>query len=152
MPPGVDSMNRGWQELASELEAAHLQFVEVCKQLSPDLRNQAGVCGDWSPRQVVAHIIGWDVEAVHYLGLFASDNGEHYDPMFDVDEFNAQSVSKRENQSWERCMAELAAAHTALQHIITLIDIQRRDPSSGFARGLAGRIADYEFHTEQIEA
>lgn len=150
MTPGVDSGKRSWLELGVELEDAHQRFVRVCEHLSPDLYEKSGACGEWSPRQVVAHIIGWDVEAVHYLARFASDNGESYNPNFDVDEFNARSVGKRVDSSWEACLAELSRAHAAIQQIVRLIDAQGRDPSSGFARGLAGRIADYKLHTDQL--
>ena len=62
----------GWIELADELEVAQQHFMEIAAQLALVVREKRGVCGEWSPKDVMAHLVGWDREAVYFLGLFAN--------------------------------------------------------------------------------
>lgn len=52
-------MNKLIEQLAN-LTRAQSDFVQIANQLDPQKRNQPGVCGEWSPKDVVAHLVGWD--------------------------------------------------------------------------------------------
>jgi hypothetical protein len=141
----------GWLELATELEAAHQNFVHVALQLDIRIHEKGGVCGEWSPKDVVAHLVGWDAEAAYSLGLFANGEGDTYDYTFDVDEFNDRSVNTRKALSWNRLMNDLSLAHHSLQEEIKALHAKKLNSDGGFAQWLVGRKTDYKIHTEQLE-
>jgi hypothetical protein len=68
-------------DLAGELDAAHQNLMGVATRLPPELRDKNGVCGEWSPREVIAHMVGWDKEAMYFLSLFADGRGDTYHGM-----------------------------------------------------------------------
>jgi len=54
-----------------------------------------GTQGEWSVRDVLAHIAAWEEEGVRRLGLIARGRGHRihfYDDMREVDRFNARAV------------------------------------------------------------
>lgn len=140
----------GWIELASDLETAHQHFMQIATQLAPDICSKKGVCGEWSPKDVIAHLVGWDIEAVYFLGLFANGQGDTYDYSFDVDDFNASSVKTRENLSWDEVINDLTHAHAELQQIIKVLHTKNLKSNSGFGQSLTGRKEDYMLHSEQL--
>jgi hypothetical protein len=140
----------GWTELAGELEAAHQYFMEIAAQLAPALREKKGVCGEWSPKEVIAHLVGWDTEAVYFLGLYTNGLGDTYDYTFDIDEFNANSVKTRESLSWDEVIHELAHAHAELQQVIKDLQAKNLESVGGFGKSLTGRKEDYMFHAGQL--
>ena len=141
----------GWAQLSADLSVAHQQFVAVAEQLSSNLRSTYGVCGDWSPKQVIAHLIGWDTEAARGLTLFADGEEEQFIPVTDVNAFNASSVQTREQLSWDTVMSDLAQAHSELQSTIEILQEKNRKSDSGFGRWLIGRKQDYDLHRQQLE-
>ncbi|GMQ78615.1 MAG: hypothetical protein BMS9Abin02_1138 [Anaerolineae bacterium] len=140
----------GWIELANELEAAHQHFMQITTQLTPVIREKKGACGEWSPKDIVAHLVGWDTEAVYFLGLFANGTGDTYDYSFDIDDFNASSVKSREKLSWDEVIHELVHAHAELQQIIKVLNTKDLVSNGGFGESLTGRKEDYLLHAEQI--
>lgn len=143
----------GWVELAHDLHTAHQEFMQVAGQLPSTLREAKGVCGDeWSPKDVVAHLIGWDQAAVCFLGLFSIGLGDTFNPDIDGDTFNANSVNMREGSSWDEVIAELTTTHDDLQHIITVLAAHQLKSDGGYGHSLIGRKDDYLFHTQQLRA
>lgn len=139
-----------WTQLANDLNVSHQNFMQIAVQLPADLRGKRGVCGNWSPKDVIAHLVGWDTEAIYFLGLFANGEGETYDYQFDIDEFNARSVKTRENLSWDEVITSLSIAHTELQQMIMVLNAKDLNSDSGFGKSLMGRREDYIFHTQQL--
>lgn len=141
----------GWIELAHDLNTAHQDFMQVATQLPSTLREEKGVCGDeWSPKDVVAHLIGWDQAAVYFLGLFSIGLGDTFNPAIDGDKFNANSVHMRESLSWDEVIVELSTTYDDLQHIITILATHHLKSDGGYGHALIGRKDDYLFHTQQL--
>ncbi len=144
-------MSASWNQLAQNLQNAHHHFMMVAGQLNESLHDKAGICGTWSPRDVITHLIGWDVKARTGLALFANGEGEQF--IFpDIDEFNAQSINIYQHLSWEEALTMLKQEHIALQTKIQLVEANGLDAESGFGKWLIGRKEDYELHTRQLQA
>lgn len=145
-------MSETWTALAENLLAAHHYFLEVAAKLDDSLRDKSGVCGAWSPREVVAHLVGWDAEAVRGFGLAASGQVETFVSVANdaIHDFNAESVASRRELSWEEVIEALKSAQQDLQGLIKDVDAQGYDAAGGFGMWLVGRRDDYVLHTGQL--
>jgi hypothetical protein len=101
-----------WITAQTNLAQAHATFQHVAATLPPDCRDQAGVCGQWTPKQVAAHLAGWDREAARALQALLA--GAPEDLVSDIDLFNRASVDARTHLSWEGTCWELRTAHETL--------------------------------------
>jgi hypothetical protein len=138
-----------WITAQTKLAHVHTTFQHVAVALPVDRRDQAGVCGQWTPKQVAAHLAGWDREAARALQALLA--GAPEDLVADIDLFNQASVDARMHLSWEGTCWELRAAHDSLQRAIDAI-IQSSAPALGYLPWMNGRILDYETHTAQLHA
>ncbi|MCG8351978.1 MAG: ClbS/DfsB family four-helix bundle protein [Chloroflexales bacterium] len=134
-------------KLEAELSKAYADFIRVTTQLGPGKFYQPGVSGDWSPKDVVSHLIGWDTALQEFI---TDPDGFNPNPLYDVDMFNAKSVSERQHQSWEETVDELQSSYKDLQKAISGVarEMKIYDRVKGWMKG---RKADYELHTMQIE-
>lgn len=78
-------------------------------------RDRPGACGEWSPRQTLAHLSGWLVEAAErFTAIRRGDRtNKQYDRDGDHAGFNHASVKARAGLSWEETVAELRQAFDA---------------------------------------
>lgn len=141
-------MGIGLEGLQKELSTAYINFVRVIHQLEPDKRSQSGVSGDWSPKDVVSHLIGWDKSLQEFI---ADPDGFNSDLLYEINRFNAKSVSEREHQSWEETIDELESSYLELQKAIASVTVEMKKYDR-VREWLRGRKKDYEFHTGQIDA
>ena len=132
--------------LLSNLTAAYTCFVQVSGQLEPSKREQAGVCGDWSPRQVIAHLAGWD----RALYAFIHDPA-NFVPPGDIDIFNANSVAERDHLSWEKTLSGLQRGMEELRAVTSNVKPELRIYPRVHA-WLQSRTTDYEVHARQLQA
>lgn len=132
-------------ELKEKLEFSHTNFVQVANQLDPKKHNQAGVCGEWSPRDVVSHLVGWDKSLKEFI--LDIDN---FDPPYDVHRFNSLSVESRKHMSWNEVMNELNTNFSDLGRAIATVEPQMKIYNR-VTSWLSGRIEDYELHKSQLE-
>ncbi len=138
-----------WRTAQTNLTHAHATFQQVAAALPSDHRDQAGGCGQWTPKQVAAHLAGWDREAARALHALVA--GAPEDLVADIDVFNHASVDARAHLSWDGTCWELGTAHESLQRAIAAL-IQAQLHASGYLPWMDGRIADYDVHTAQLRA
>ena len=143
-------MDETWETLKDNLFRAYNHFNHKLMQLQQSQREQAGVCGHWSPKEVVAHLAGWDREAARRFHQFMK--GPTEDIKYDLDTFNSESVAERQYMNWEQTLKELDEAHHTLRHAIELVEPKHIKMESRFFGWLEGRIRDYKEHIIQIEA
>ena len=105
--------------LVAELEAARDEFVTALDEVEPDLLLTPGLVGDWSARELVAHIGYWTGHAAE--ALHSAEQGrlaEFGEDELDVDERNAvvarvagetdlATVRKREEAAYAAMLTRL---------------------------------------------
>ena len=105
--------------LVTELEAARDEFVSALDQVEPDLLLTPGLVGEWSARELVAHIGYWTGHAAE--ALHSAEQGRLADfgeDEMDVDERNAvvarvagetdlATVRKREEAAFSAMLTRL---------------------------------------------
>ena len=105
--------------LAAELEAARAEFIAALEDVEPDLLLAPGLVGDWSARELIAHLGYWTGHAAE--ALHSAEQGRLADfgeDELDVDERNAvvarvaaetdlATVRKREEAAFEALLTRL---------------------------------------------
>ncbi len=139
-------MNPNLAKLQIELTTAYTNYLQAIQALEAEKQLQPGVSGDWSAKDVVSHLIGWDAALHKFITDPENFNPE---PLYDVNLFNASSVTPRQAQSWAETVNELQTNFALLQEGLTTL------PAEGHVvervcDWLKGRKADYEFHLEQL--
>ncbi|MGJ3237411.1 MAG: hypothetical protein ACFE0Q_01770 [Anaerolineae bacterium] len=86
-----------------EFKQTYHALITIAEQYPPTLYNQEGVCGEWSAREVLAHINGWLVEAQRRYPRYARGTGNIN---YNVDSYNAVSLWLRENYPYEHILDE----------------------------------------------
>lgn len=122
-------------ERLATFDASYRALFALLASYPASLREKNGACGLWSPRQVLAHLSGWLVEADRRYDNYAA--GDTKAVHYDFDSFNAASVNARAALSWTKTVDELQTLHQAF---------------SARARGLSDdQVADGR-HTQWLEA
>jgi hypothetical protein len=86
-----------------ELQKIRTDLIALAYQIPPEMR-EALIFDEWTVKDILAHISGWDSYTIGALAAFFE--GETPDWGGEVDEFNRQSVEERKNLSWEEVLAE----------------------------------------------
>lgn len=104
------------EQLLEALNEAHEQLIVAAVDANKRVRVQEG---EWGPREVLAHIMGWEAEAAARIPLLAAGQP----PVKYSDEtFNAAIITAIGNQSFEEICQLLRQAHQRLLGVLTHVD------------------------------
>jgi uncharacterized damage-inducible protein DinB len=142
-------MNDDWTALQGRLAAAFAGFLETCEQLDPGLYEQGTVDGQWSLRDLVAHLTGWDHEATERFWRFLA--GPTEDITYNHDKFNARSVAARQHFTYQQAIKELRSVHRGLEEAIAAVQPEDLETESRFVEWLQALSKHYEEHTAQLK-
>jgi hypothetical protein len=147
-------------EQISKLHKAHQSFVRVVLSLSEEgfLRPLGG----WTPRDIVAHLIGWNRNIL--VGCQQIRTGispfYHYDGPNDYRKENAKSIARYGSRERSVLLDELANSKDELVAYVTGLDENDWDKDWGpqhyrggpatIARSIQSLTKDYLNHTEEI--
>lgn len=139
----------GWEEACDRLAEAYAGFLAAALALGPEERERAGVSGVWSAKDVIDHATGWEREATARLVAIRDDPGTP-DLTYDVDAFNAVSVSSRRHLSWEAALMDLREAHADLEALLATVAPEVAARDRRFLEWVEGRAGDFADHAAQL--
>jgi hypothetical protein len=97
-------MNRA--ELLQQLEEGRERFLDAIEGLSEAALQQPGVAGDWSVKDILAHLARWEAELVKLL--WQAQHGEKPNTVHftqrDVDETNARWHRQSQSRPLDRVL------------------------------------------------
>lgn len=98
--------------LAGQLADARERLTTSYEGLSPEDMLAPGVCGDWSVRDILAHLAAWDRETTRTYNLMLAGERPHFLDLSDeeIQEFNEQNHQATKNMTLEEVLAELEAS------------------------------------------
>ncbi|HEY7346721.1 MAG TPA: maleylpyruvate isomerase N-terminal domain-containing protein [Ktedonobacterales bacterium] len=146
-------MSEDWTALQERLAAAYASFLEVCNHLHPGLHEQGTIDGQWSLRDLVAHLTGWDHEATERFWRFLA--GPTEDTPYtssEINAFNARSVAARQHFSYHQAIKELRSVHRGLEEAIAAVQPEDLAAQSGFVGWLEILSEHYEEHADQLKS
>lgn len=122
------------QKLLQRLDTAWAAFTESYAGLPDSGLIEPGVVGDWSVKDILAHVTTWEEEALKHLPLIiAGGRPPRYVKYGGIDAFNAQMSEQKRDLSLADVRRQLDETH---RH---LVDFIQNAPEGQFARETRAR-------------
>ncbi len=139
------------QRLLNSIAQAWERLKESYAGLSPARLTEPGVTGDWSVKDILAHVTTWEEEALKHLPvIMAGGRPPRYVSYGGIDAFNARMTEAKRGLSLPEVLRELDDTHDRL------VDFVRRAPDehcvgdTRFRRRL--RLDTYHHYPQHAEA
>ena len=117
------------QQLLKQLEKAWAAIKESYAGLSDSQLTESGVMGNWSVKDILAHVTTWEEEALKYLPLIITGGRPpRYIQYGGIDAFNAQMTEQKRGLALSDVLRQLDETHRRL------IDYIRSVPEEHFTR------------------
>ncbi len=144
-------MNRA--QLLQRLDTAWVAFQESYAGLPDEQLLEPGVAGDWSVKDILAHVTWWEEEALKHLPLIiAGGRPPRYSVAYGgIDAFNALMAERKRDQSLSDVLTERDETHRRLIAFIQTVPEDHFTRETRFRRRLRlDTYSHYPIHTEAI--
>ena len=138
-----------WLKLCENLFSVEEEFTKVIDSFNAKARDQKIAEGSWSVKDILAHIVGWEVEVVKQFKAFLVN--PDIDDTYDIDSFNESSVSSRKNKTWNEIVEELKSAQDELSAFISTLPQKDIDAEDRFSEWVEVLIDHYKHHISQLQ-
>jgi DinB superfamily len=116
-------------QVLNRLEKAWATFHESYAGLSDPQLMETGVTGEWSVKDILAHVTTWEEEALSYLPLILTGGKPpRYIQFGGIDAFNAQMAEQKREMALSDVLRQLDETHRRL------IDYLQNVPEEHFTR------------------
>jgi hypothetical protein len=124
--------------MTAKVDAAWDDFHESYAGLPDDALLVPGVTGDWSIRDLIAHVTWWDAEAIAHLpAVLAGGAPPRYSVTWGgIDAFNAMKTQEKAGLSLAEVRAEAEATHDRLLAYLRSVPPEALKGNSRFSHRL----------------
>lgn len=126
------------KELINWLEESHQKIEQLVDQVD---RNQE-IYPDWTVREILAHLTGWDDAVLASLKSHTAGGVPTVVAERGPDAYNASTVTERETLSYEHIYREWQTTHEQLKIAIRDLPPEKMDEEIVFPWGQTGNIED----------
>lgn len=141
------------QQLLDKIEQAWTAFNDSYAGLSNEQMLTRGVVGDWSVKDILAHVNTWEEEAFKYLPLILRGSvPPSYSVIYDgINDFNNLMTEKKRNLSLSAVMTQLHDTHQQLINYIQNAPEEQFTKETRFRRRIRyDTYGHYPEHTRAI--
>ena len=141
------------QQLLKKLEKEWTAFNESYAGLSDAQLMEPGVMGEWSVRDILAHVNTWEEEALKYLPLIiAGGRPPRYIQFGGIDAFNAQMIEQKRDLVLSVILRHLDETHRQLIDYIQSVPEEHYTRETRFRHRLRlDTYSHYPLHTRAIQ-
>ena len=117
-------------QLLQKIEKAWAALQDAYAGLGETEMTRPGVTGEWSVKDILAHVTTWEEEALKSLPIIErGERPQRYSVLYGgIDAFNAQMAEEKQALTLEQVMANLRATHQRL------LELVRNAPEEQIAR------------------
>ena len=139
------------KKLLKRLDTAWAAFIESYAGL-PDARlTEPGAMGDWSVKDILAHVTTWEEEALKHLPLIIEGGSPpRYVTYGGIDAFNAQMTERKRGLTLSEVQTQLDETHHRLIDFVQGLPEDQLRPTTRLRRRL--RLDTYSHYAEHAEA
>ena len=144
-------MNR--QQLLNRLDTAWTAFQGSYAGLSSSRLTEPGVAGDWSVKDIIAHVTWWEEEALRHLPLIiAGGQPPRYSVAYGgIDKFNAMMTERKRDVPLSDVLTQQHDTHRRLIDFIQRVSEDQFTRETRFRRRLRlDTYSHYPIHTNAI--
>jgi len=141
------------QQLLNKLEQAWASFKESYAGLTDEQSLEPGVTGDWSVKDILAHVNWWEEEALKYLPhILQGGRPPRYSILYGgIDAFNAQMTEQKRGLTLSEVRNQLDETHLRLIEYIQSAPEEQFKSETRFRRRLRlDTYSHYPIHTQAI--
>lgn len=138
-----------FEEQLQNFEEAYTTFINLVETYPFDLQTKSGACGEWSAREVVAHINGWFIEAQRRYRRYAKGTGNIE---YNIDAFNQVSLWLCRDKDYEQLVDELKTLSTELAQMARDVPDVYRERDHRYAEWLEAMAREAQTHGDQLRA
>ena len=144
-------MNR--QQLLNRLDTAWVAFQASYAGLSNTRLTEPGVAGDWSVKDIIAHVTWWEEEALRHLPvIIAGSRPPRYSVAYGgIDAFNAMMAERKRDVPLSDVLTQQDNTHQRLIDFIQGVSEDQFTRETRFRRRLRlDTYSHYSIHTNAI--
>jgi hypothetical protein len=140
------------QHLLNQLDKAWATIKESYAGLSDSQLTEPGVTGNWSVKDILAHVTTWEEEALKYLPLIIrGGRPPRYSIKYGgIDAFNAQMTEQKRGLSLSDVLRQLDATHRRLIDYVQSVPAEQFTRETRFRRRL--RLDTYSHYPQHAKA
>jgi hypothetical protein len=141
------------QKLLNKLEEAWTAFQESYAGLTEEQLVEPGVTGDWSVKDILAHVSWWEEEALKHLPhILQGGRPPRYSVLYGgIDAFNARMTEQRRSLSLSEVLRSLEDTHRRLVEYVQTAPEEQLSSETRFRRRLRlDTYSHYPIHAQAI--
>jgi len=141
------------QQLIDKIEHAWKDFKESYVGLSAEVMIEPEISGEWSVKELVAHVSAWEGEALKYLPLILQGKRPpRYSVLYGgIDAFNAQTAAQARQLSLDEIIQQADETHTRLLAYLQVVPEEEFESETRFRRRIRlDTYSHYPIHTQAI--
>jgi hypothetical protein len=141
------------QQLLNRLDTAWVAFQASYAGLSNSQLAEPGAAGDWSVKDIIAHVTWWEEEALRHLPLIiAGDRPPRYSATYGgINAFNAMMAERKRHVSLSDVLTQQDDTHRRLVDFIRSVPEDQFTRETRFRRRLRlDTYSHYPIHTKSI--
>ena len=141
------------QQLLNKLEQAWARFKESYADLTDQQLLESGVTGDWSVKDILAHVSWWEEEALKHLPhILQGGRPPRYSVLYGgIDAFNAKMAEQKRDLSLSEVLTQLEETHLRLVEYVQSAPEEQLSSETRFRRRLRlDTYGHYPIHTRAI--
>ncbi|MCC6457889.1 MAG: DinB family protein [Caldilineaceae bacterium] len=142
------------QQLLNRLDKAWTSFKESYAGLSDAQMQEPGVTGDWSVREIIAHVSVWEEEALKHLPhILEGGRPPRYSITYGgIDAFNALMMEQKHALSLAEVLAQQDNIHRRLIDYVQSVPEDQFTRETRFRRRLRlDTYSHYPIHAQAIQ-
>lgn len=140
----IDKVEQGWKDFQDSFSG--LSDAEMVKQ---------GVTGDWSVKDIIAHVSWWEEETLKHLPeVLQGIRPQRYSVLYGgIDAFNAQMTEKWRSLTLDEVRKQTDETHRKLLEYLKGVSEEHFTAESRFRRRLRlDTYSHYPIHTQAIRS
>lgn len=141
------------QQILDKLQQSWTSFTESYAGLSDAQLLEPGITGEWSVKDILAHVSWWEEEALKHLPtILNGDRPPRYSVLYGgIDAFNAQMTELKRGLSLDEVRQHLEVTHLRLVEYISDVPEEQFTSETRFRHRLRlDTYSHYPIHTRAI--
>lgn len=143
------------QKLLDKIAATWAAFQASYAGLTPEQMTQGGAAGEWSIKDILAHVTTWEAESLRELPVIArGEKAGSYRKLYGgIDAFNAQMNAAKRDLSLAEVLRQLNETHRRLVEYVAASPTEQFNSKSRGRRRLGwDSYLHYPHHEQAIRA